>query len=1050
MFTDLVGSTAQRTRLGDQAADELHKQHHALLRDVIEANHGEIVNSTGDGVMAAFLGAADGIACAVQLQEDIHEWNESHVERFGVRIGLSLGDARFEDDDLSGTPIVEAARLCAKAEGGEILCAEVVRIVAGSRAAQHFTPVGALELKGIPGPIPTVRVEWEPRQTVTTGGLPFPRALEPTGRFPFIGRIPELDTLLRLWRGAVDGQRAVAFLSGEPGIGKTRLSCELARRAHAQGMTVLYGRCDDDLGVPYQPFVEALAFVVDNFDPAVFTEALGRHASELTRLVPRLAEHVPDVIESITTDPETSQYRLFEAVAGALALGSAVRPILFVIDDLHWAAKPTLLMLRHVAASTDPARLLIVGTYRDTDLYRAQPLAEALADLRRLDHVERIALSGLDAPQVVEFMTRVAGHELDASGLALAHMIFDETDGNPLFTGEVLRHLRETGAIVEHDGHWTTFGDVTAIGIPDGVKEVIGRRLSRLSTRANDVLQLAAVVGRTFDLAVLEQLVDFDRDDLLAALDEAVEARVISEAGVATYQFAHALMRSALYDELRPTRRARLHERVAEAVSLVYERSLEPHLGELAYHYARSIGTGDVDKAVDYSRRAGERALQQLAFDDAISWFTQARELIEEGGGDARELACVLLGLGKAEKYAGVPTFRETLLAAAARAEKDGDPVVLADAALANTRGFWSTYSELDSERADGFRTAIAALRPDMQAERAMLVSDLAVEIVFSEPLDVRRALVDEALEIAGTLDDDATLAHVLVSRCVALWDLSTLDERLAHGDELGGLTAAIGDPHLEYFASWYRYAALIEAGRVAEADEVHAACTALARTLGRGIPVWSDAFTRAGRALLSGDLDVSEALNEEQFVVGNELGHGDALLFYGVGLFGVRREQRRLAEIADIMRDAGTGDDVADGVDALWGYTLCALGRDDDAREVLDHLATNDFADLSRHQAWSSSLWASAMMAAHLGDTARAAALYDLFGSCSGKLVYPGLHVFDSIPSTLGVLALVIGRPDDAARHFDEAEVLEARIGAPYLLARTRARRAGALRLDA
>ena len=834
----------------------------------------------------------------------------------------------------------------------------------------------------------------------------------------------------------------MVLVAGEPGIGKTRLSGELARRAHTQGMTVLYGRCDDELGVPYQPFVEALAFVIDNFEPAVFTEALGRHAGELTRLVPRLAEHLDHVPDPMSPDPETSQYRLFEAVASALTAGAAARPILFVLDDLHWAAKPTLLMLRHIAASTDAARLLILCTYRDTDLYRAQPLAEALADLRRLEHVERVSLSGLDAPEVVEFLTRVAGHELDESGRALARMIYDETDGNPLFTGEVLRHLRETGAIFEEDGRWTTQGDVADIGIPDGVREVIGRRLHRLPTRVNEVLQLAAVVGRTFDLSVLERLVDFDRDTLVAALDEAVDARVISEAGVASYMFSHTLVRSALYDEIRTTRRARIHERVAEALAGVYADALEPHLGELAYHYARSIGTGDVDKAVDFSRRAGDRALVQLAFDDAVRWFQQARDLIEDGGGDPHELACVLMGLGTAEKFAGLPTYRDTLLAAARRAEKDHDPRVLAEAALANARGFWSNYGAVDTELADVFRTAIAALEPEMRSQRAKLLANLATEIVFGEDLATRRALADEALEIAREIDDDDTLAHVLVSRSVALWDASTLDERLAHGQELAGLTAAIGDPHLEYFASWYRYAALVESGRIAEADEVLAVCSSLARRLGQGIPVWSDAFTRSGRALLAGDWDTAEVLATEQLEIGQRLGHRDALLYYGVLMLGIRFEQGRLAEIAEMIEMGGAADDAPDGLEGLWGFTLAALGRDDEARAVLRRLAPNGFAHLPRHQAWSSVLWSAAMIAVHLGDEQEVAAeIYDLFRSCTGALVYPGLHVFDSIPSTLGALAATLDRDADAQRHFDAAEALELHIGAPNLLARTRAR---------
>lgn len=1048
LFTDLVDSTAQRARIGDDAADDLRRRHDGLLTAQVEAHQGEVIKSTGDGIMAAFLGAAEGLACAVAAQQAIHEWNEANVEHFEVRIGISLGDARFEDGDLFGTPVVEAARLCARAEGGEILAADVVRVVAGSRAGQRFTPVGALELKGLPEPLSTVRVEWEPRAAVE-GGLPFPSGLEPTGRFPFVGRHPELDTLISLWRGAVDGRNSLVLVSGEPGIGKTRISSELARRVHAQGLTVLYGRCDDELGVPYQPFVEALAFVVDSFEPKDFVEVVGRHASELTRLVPRLAEHIPDLVPPVSADPETSQYRLFEAVASTLVAASNRQPILFVVDDLHWAAKPTLLLLRHIAASTAAARLMIVGTYRDSDLYRAQPLAEILGDLRRIDGVERIALTGLDAPEVAEFMSRVAGHELDEGGTALAQMIYDETDGNPLFTGEVLRHLHEVGAIYEVDGRWTTRGDVTEIGIPDGVREVIGRRLSRLAPVTNDVLQVGAVVGRSFDLPVVQRLVDVDGDDLLVALDEAVEARVIAEVAIGTYTFSHALVRSALYDELRPTRRARLHERVAEALSDVYAATIETHLGELAYHYARSIGTGDVNKAIEYSQRAGERALAQLAFDDAVSWFQQACDLIEDGGGDRAQLARVLIGLGVAQKYAGAPAFRNTLLAAAAQAEKDGDPAVLAAAALANTRGFWSGYGDMDHAVANVFRTAIAGLTPDMRSERARLLANLAVETVFDSTLDSRRELVDEALAIARELHDDATLAHVLVSRSVALWDMSTLHERLEHGHELTGLTAAIGDPHLEYFASWYRMAALMEAGRVREADAVRVICTDLARNLGRGIPVWSDAFTHAGRALLAGDWERAEALAAEQYEIGDRLGHGDALLFYGVLLFTIRFEQGRLPEIADMVRAVGTGDVVPDGVDALWGITACVLGDDDEARRVLDGIAAPGFTNLPRHQSWSSTLWAASLIAAHLGDTDRAAQLYELFTACPAQLVYPGLNVFDSVPSTLGLLASTLGRADDAAAHFDHAEELEAAIPAPNLLARTRARRAGRLRLD-
>jgi class 3 adenylate cyclase len=1041
MFTDLVDSTAQRTRLGDNLADELHLRHQAVLSDIVVQHHGTVVNTTGDGIMAAFLGAADGIACAVASQQAIHAWNQGSPEPLAVRIGLSLGDARMEDDDLHGTPVVEAARLCAAAEGGEILCADIVRIVAGSRADQKYTPVGELTLKGLPDPVATVRVEWEPRAGITAGGAPFPAALDPGGRLPFIGREPELDRLLTAWRQAVEGRAGLVLLGGEPGIGKTRLSAELARRVHAQGMTVLFGRCDDELGVPYQPFVEALAFVVDHFDERALA-ALERSAGELVRLVPRLADRLPDVPAPVSTDPETSQYRLFEAVAAALVTGSEIQPILLVIDDLHWAAKPTLLMLRHVVASAARARVLIVATYRDTDLQRGNPLGEMLADLRRVEAAQRIALSGLDEPEVVELLTRIAQHELDASGIELAHMIHEETEGNPLFTGEVLRHLRDTGAIYEQDGRWVTRGDVAEIGIPDGVRDVIGRRLDRLSPIANDVLQAAAVVGRDFDLAVVERLVDHDRDSIVEALDGAVDARLVHEAGIARYTFAHALVRSALYDELRPTRRAHMHERVADVITEVYAADLDAHLGELAYHYAQSVGAGDASRAIEFSCRAGDHALQQFAPDEAVNWFQQARDLVELGGDDSAALTRVLLGLGTAEKFAGQPTFRETLLLAAHAAERTGDDALLVAAALANNRGYWSNYGAVDDERVTVLRNAIERSDSCPPTDRARLLANLATELVFRDSLATRRALTDEALSIARAHDDPATLAHVLISRCVSLWHPSTLDERLRHGEELAGLVETADEPHLAFFTNWYRYAALVEAARVAEADEVLAVCGQLADSLGQSMLVWVNAFTRSARAALAGDTDTAEALAAEQLELGERAGQPDAALYFGVILFTIRLIQGRVSEIADLVEAAGRGPEALEGIDGLWGITACELGRIEDARAVLDHLAVDGFTHVREHQAWTSIHWAAAEIACWLGDRERAELLYARLLPYAHHLVFPGLVVFDSIASTLGELAATLDLPDDATRHFDRAVKIAESIGAPLLAARARARR--------
>jgi class 3 adenylate cyclase len=1043
LFTDVVGSTELRGRLGDDAAEELRRVHDRLLAQAVESNGGRMVKGLGDGIMATFAGASDAVSAAVAIQQEIDRLVRSGkvAVPLAVRVGVSAGDVVIDEGDVHGTPVIEASRLCAAAGGGEILVADVVRILAGSTGDHDYAPVGPLTLKGLEHPVVATRVEWRPAALST---VPMPAFLTDVGRI-FVGRDAEVERIGQLWKEALAGERRVALLGGEPGVGKTRLAAQVAAQVHDEGGVVLVGRCDEDLGVPYQPFVEALRHYVDHTPPADLKDRLGRYGGELVRLMPELADRVPDLPPALQSDPETERYRLFDAVGAWLAAASADQPVLLVVDDLHWAAKPTLLLLRHVLRLSEPLRVLIVGTYRDSELGRRHPLTDLLADLRRQGGVERLALSGLDAGGVASFVEQAAGHDLTAEAEALARAIYAETEGNPFFVAEVLRHLAETGAIERRQGRWVTTTAIEEVGIPEGIRDVVGRRLSRLSDEANDVLAVAAVIGTDFEVAVLSQAGGISPQTVVAAFDEAVAARLVSETpeSVSDYRFAHALVRATLYEELSAARRVALHRQAAEAIESVHARRLQDHLPALAHHYAQSaVPAADPAKAVDYARRAGDAALAQLAHDDAVRYYRQALDLLHlsKAPADDPEQVELLISLGEAQRRAGHPAYRETLLDAARQARRRHDADAVARAALANSRGsMTSAAGRTDSDRIEALQAALELFDGADSPTRARLMAHLSLEQAWSGNQAELARLTGGAIAMARRLAEPATLADVLFTSFYPLYAPSTVRQRLELTDELLSLAEELGDRRIAVHAYHHRTRAAMEVGDLAEAEHCVERQTFLATELGEPTLRWMAAINAFGLPLAAGHLAAAEERSVAALALGKD-SQPDGQTVHAAQQFFVRYEQGRLEELLpSFLEMASDPEFTVPTADAITAFILCELERPDEGRQYYERLATSRFAGIRFDHLWLTCLALCAEVAVRLEDIESAAGLSDLLAPYSDQVAQIHGWQLNCVTHYLGLLATSLGRFDEAEAHFQATAERQLRIGTPVWLAHTR-----------
>ncbi len=839
-----------------------------------------------------------------------------------------------------------------------------------------------------------------------------------------VGRDDELEALAWAWAAACDGTSHTALVSGEAGIGKSRLLREAAHRARQEGAIVLWGSCDEELAVPYQPFVDCMSYAsgLVDVDP--------RQLAELARMTPALADGGADPAP-LAGSPEVERHRLFTAVGAVLTALADRAPVLLILDDLHWADQATLQLLRHLAGLR-LGRVLIVGAHRESQQLEG-PLVELLGALRRDVGVIRIPMSGVAQQHAVAIMEATAGQEPDEAGAELASLLHRETGGNPFYLTEMLRHLLETGVITEAPDGRCTAGDITAAGLPDSIREVVRARLSRLGIDAIRSLSTAAVIGQEFDLDLLASTTGLEDDDLLDVLESAVRAALISQLPnqAGRFRFAHSLVQHTLYEDVGLTRRARVHARVAAAMDSLGGR--EP--GELAYHYLAGLTPANAERALHHARAAAERALAMSAPEEAVRWYGAVLDALPAHP-TGTEQTRALIDLGIAQRQAGHAAHRETLFAAAAAARACGADDLLVAAALASYRGGFSSLGRVDSEKVALLESALA-LTPSDTGDRARLLATLAGELAWHPDHHRRIALADEALAVARRCGDPDALLYAILRPVPADWVPERSEHRVQVYGEAVALADRLGDPMTRFSAAHVLAQTLMERAHPDRLERELAEAADLATEIREPFMRWVNLLVRSGLAVLGGDLPRAEAQADEALRIGLVGGLPDAQMGHDQLLGLIRWHQGRLAEVLPQVRTAAA-EQPRDAI--RWAGLALAeavAGDRDWSKRMLREVAEDHF-DLFYGASWLGSLCQWAVVAADLGDADAAVVLYEklkpwkhLFG-ISGPLPAHG------VSHCLARLAVLLGDNDSAEGHFADAWRTHRRMRAPFYIAET------------
>ena len=790
-----------------------------------------------------------------------------------------------------------------------------------------------------------------------------------------------------------------------------------------RGASVLWGRCYEGEGAPaYWPWVAGDRSYARTPTRSACAGDRAR-AADVARIVPRSPSGSARPPRARPSD-EQARFRFFDVIsflatprASQAAGGRPRRPPL--------GRRASLAAARVHRPELSAPALLLVGTYRDVELGRHHPLSRALAELRGGTAAAGSLLRGLGEEEVARFVERAAGTAAAAgAGLATVHR---QTEGNPFFVGEVVRLLASEGAL---DG-----GGGDRLLIPQGVRDVVGRRLDRLSDTANEALRSAAAIGRDFDEEALARIADLDRSQLDSALKEAVGAQFLDprrEDG--RYRFAHALVRETLYEELSAAQRPALHSRIATTLEELY--AAEPgrtsrRLAELSHHFNEAAAAGDPQKAVGYAERAGDQASGQLGYEEAADHYRRALEAGELAGSDRRHRCRLLLLQGEARMRGGnLGEARETMESAAEEAVGLGDPELMTRAAVGVS--FTSEVGRFDEKMAEVLEAALEAVGPGDSPPRAILLSWLAQDYYWVDPQGRCADLHNEAIAMARRLGDEGTLAHTL-SRANFI---DATPEAARNGvethTEVIGLARKLGDRELEVRSHVLRLNNHLALGDIPAVDRDLDAYVRLATELRQPSFLWHIPLLRGMRAMIDGRFEEAEELALEARAGGERAGEPLARQFVAIQALTIYRQQGRLAEIAGTVAELARRYPAVRAWSVAKAAVLSELGRLEEARVEFEQLAEDDFARIPQDAQWPISHALLIDAAFGLGDGERSRLLRERLAPYRGLVVVAGRSAAARGPVAryLGLAAEAAGDTETAITDYEEAIAMSRRMG--------------------